>query len=410
MKPALRQGLALLHRWAGFTLGVLFVLMGLSGTVLVFEHEADAALNPSLFHGAPACAAADHGAAADLAGNTGHAGQAGRSGHAGATGQPGNRGHANVTAVVAAVQARWPGAHVAFVALPGHADGVYRVTFKAPGVAENEAMVDRCGAVLGARDRQAGRFDALHLVPTLQVWHLNMFQGKEGRMAQGYIGLAVALFLLAGLALAWPQAGRGWEKWRRVLRIKTGQHAYRTHYDLHRAAGLVFMPLLLILALTGFYNGLPELGRNLAAAVAPVATDRRALALPKLAKGESAIGWNEVQAIAAPYMTNGVQLVAIARQPERGLYQARMRRADDWQRTGTFRLFIDMRTGKVVQIYNPRAGEYADIFLAALYPLHSGQLGGAALKWLIAFAGLLPAVFLFTAITTWLLRRKKRAA
>jgi uncharacterized iron-regulated membrane protein len=378
MPATLRHLLTSLHRWAGFTLGMLFVLLGLSGTLLVFEHELDAALNPALFHAGPACA--EGGAAQDAA------------------------------LAAAAVQARWPGAKAGFVAFPGHAGGVYRVTFKAPGVADNEAMVDQCGTVLGSRDRQAARFDALHLMPTLQTWHLNMFQGKEGRAAQGYIGLAVALFLLAGLVLAWPKSGTGIQKWRRALHVKLNQHRYRTHYDIHRAAGLLFVPLLLVLALTGFYNGLPELGRSLMASVAPVATDRRALALPKLEKGEAAIDWKDVQAIAAPYMAGGAELVAIARQPERGLYQARMRRPDDWQRTGTYRLFIDMRSGKVLQIYNPRAGEYADIFLATLFPLHTGQLGGPVAKWLIAFAGLLPALLFLTGITTWLLRRKKRKA
>lgn len=376
MTAALRHWLTALHRWAGFTVGLLFVLMGLSGTLLVFEDELDAALNPALFQGGAACATAP----------------------------------ADAALAAAAVQQRWHRARPAFIYLPEQPGGIYRVTFKAPGVADNEAMVNACGVVLGSRDRQAGTFDALHFMPTLQTWHLNMFQGKEGRMAQGYIGLAIAVILIAGLVLAWPKSGQGIQKWRRALHVKLNQHRYRTHYDLHRAAGLLFMPLLLVLALTGFYNGLPELARSLVAGVAPVATDRRALALPKLEKGEAAIGWKEVQAIAAPYMANGTQLVALARQPERGLYQARLRRADDWQHTGTYRLFIDMRTGKVLQIFNPRSGEYADVFLATLFPLHSGQLGGPVIKWLIALAGLLPALFFFTGITTWLLRRKKRGA
>jgi uncharacterized iron-regulated membrane protein len=43
-----------------------------------------------------------------------------------------------------------------------------------------------------------------------------------------------------------------------------------------------------------------------------------------------------------------------------------------------------------------------------LFPLHSGQLGGTAVKWLVALAGLLPALFFITGITTWLLRREKK--
>lgn len=157
-----------------------------------------------------------------------------------------------------------------------------------------------------------------------------------------------------------------------------------------------------------FYNGVPELARNLVAGVTPVGAERRAEALPPMQTGETAIGWNQAAAIAAPYMREGAQLAANARQPERGLFQVRLHRSDDSQRTGTLRLLIDMRHGNVVQVFNPRAGENDDRFLATLFPLHSGQLGGSAGKYMVAALGLLPGLFFITGITTWILRRKKK--
>lgn len=365
----LQPAMVWLHRWAGMTLGLLFVLMGLSGSLLVFEHELDEALNPQLFHGA-ACAAP-----------------------------------LDLDAVAAKVQAQWPHAKIGLIYLPRHEGGSYRATFKAPGMEAGEAMLDACsGALLGSRDRAVIGLGAQQLMPMLQTWHLNMFQGKQGRIAQGYIGAAIAVLLLAGFYLAWPKRGQ----WLRALRIRLDQNAYRSNYDLHRAIGLLALPPLLVLALTGFYNGLPELGRGVVAGVAEVGVERRNIAMPALEKHEAAIPWNAVQTVAAPYLRDGATLVGISRQPDKGIYIARLHRADDWQRTGTLRLYVDMRNAKVLHAIDPLSGKGGDRFIAALFPLHSGQLGGSLVKWLVALAGLLPALFFITGVTTWILRRKKK--
>jgi uncharacterized iron-regulated membrane protein len=368
-RVSFKPAIVWLHRWAGLTLGLLFVLMGLSGSLLVFEHDIDEALNPQLFHSASVCAAP-----------------------------------LGVDAAARAVQAQWPKAKVGGVFLPRHEGGSLRVMFKAPGVETGEAMLDACsGALLGSRDRAAAGLGAQYWMPMVQTWHLNMFQGKSGRQAQGYIGAAIALLLAIGLYLAWPAK---WQ-WRRALRIKLNQSTYRSHYDLHRSVGLLALLPLLLLALTGFYNGLPEVVSGMVARLADVGAERRSIAMPALKKDETAISWGEAQAIAAPYLRGGATMAGISRQPDKGLYIARLVRADDWQRTGTLRIYIDMRSGKVLEAIDPLSGQPGDRFLAALFPLHSGQLGGAAVKWLVALAGLLPALFFITGITTWRLRRKK---
>ena len=369
-RPSFRPAMAWLHRWAGLTLGLLFVLMGLTGTLLVFEHEIDEALNPHLFHSASACAVP-----------------------------------LTPDAAAAAVQAQWPKAKVGGVFLPRHEGGSLRVTFKAPGFETGEALLDACnGTLLGSRDRAAVGFGAPYLMPMMQTWHLNMFQGKSGRLAQGYIGAAIAVLLAVGLYLAWPAK----RQWLRALRIKLNQNTYRSNYDLHRSIGLLALLPLLLLALTGFYNGLPEVVSAMVGSVAETGAERRAIARPALQKGETAISWGAAQAIAAPYLRDGASMAGISRQPDKGIYIARLRRADDWQRTGTLRIYIDMRSGKILEAINPLSGKPGDRFLASLFPLHSGQLGGAAVKWLVALAGLLPALFFITGITTWLLRRKKK--
>ena len=375
---ALRPTVRLLHRWLGLTLGLLLVLIGLSGSLLVFNRELDSALNASLFRNRAACAAP-----------------------------------IDADAAVAQLLQHWPQARVSTLTLPqqqeGGSYGSYRLQFKAPGVAVNEAMLDACsGELLGARDREALALDREHLMPLLQRWHTMLLQGKAGRTALGYLALVWFAMLLGGLLLAWPLK-RGLAGWKRVLSVKLNQNALRSHFDLHRAAGLLAVPLMLATAFTGFYNGLPELMRGMVGQVAEVAPEHRRIALEPLAAGEDAISWNAAQAAVAPYLVNGVQLLALNRQPERGLFQARLLRPDDWQRTGTLRVLIGLRDGKVIDVVNPLEGKSGDRFIAALFPLHSGQLGGAAGRVIVALSGLLPALFFITGISAWILRRKRKA-
>jgi uncharacterized iron-regulated membrane protein len=366
--------LKLLHRWTGLTLGLLLVLAGLSGGVLVFHHEIDAALNPQLFRNHASCAAP-----------------------------------LDVDGAVGALRRQWPQAQVSFVTMPGQDGAGYGLRFKAPGAGVNEAMLDACsGELLGSRDRDAIAFDRLHLMPLLQRWHISLLQGKPGRAALGYLGLAFAALVLAGVTLAWPARRSGVAGWQRALKVRLDHNAYRSHYDLHRATGLLAAAVLLVIALTGFYNGLPELARGLVGQVAEVGAEHRNIAMPALGQDEAAISWNDARAVAARHTSDGAVLVALSRQPERGLFQARLRRADDWQRTGSLRLFIDIRNGALIETVNPLDGKTGERFLAALFPLHSGQFGGSAGRWLLALCGLLPALFFITGLSTWILRRKMK--
>ncbi|MFC3379745.1 PepSY-associated TM helix domain-containing protein [Rugamonas sp. CCM 8940] len=376
----MRSALARLHRWLGLSLGLLLALIGLSGSMMLFERPFDAALNPALFHNLVPCAA-----------------------------------QLDVGGAVGAVRERWPDATVEMVTMPLRAGAPYRIAFQAPGVAENEAMADSCsGFLLGSRARGRIALDPVHLMPLLQRWHHSLLQGQVGRAALGYLGLVWLAALLAGLALAKPAPGRGEGRgrgaWRRALGIRLDRGGLRASRDLHRVLGLLALPLLSLAAFTGFSSGLPELSRSLVGQFTEVGGEHRRIARPALAVDEESISWNEARSIAEQHLSDGATLVALSRLPERGLFQARLRRVDDWQRTGTLRLFIDLRRGEIVDTVNPIGGRGGDRFLAALFPLHSGQFGGAPGRCLMAFAGILPSLFLISGVAGWILRRQTRRA
>lgn len=368
-RKSLRTAVSFLHRWTGLVLGLVLVLAGLSGSLLAFDHELDGWLNAPMLR------------------NT--------AGHCAAPLPP--------SAAARAVQQAWPGATVGAITLPQAPRDSYRVQFKHAETMVNEAGVDACtGLLLASRDRDAVTLDRAHLMPLLLRWHMTLLQGKTGREVLGWLALAWVALLLGGIYLAWPRPGH----WRRSLSVTRGVSAFRTSYELHRAAGLITALLLLVVAGTGFFMGLPQLGRQLVASVATVPPDARAAALAPLAPGEAEIGWDGAAAKARELSPADATLVMLRRDPARGVYQARMRRADDWQPVGTLRWFIDMRNGARLSGADPLSGTPAQRFLALMFPLHSGSLYGLPTRILTAVLGLLPLLFFVTGVIFWINRRR----
>ena len=48
-EPGLRACWVQIHLWLGLTLGVLGMLIGISGSLLVFDHDIDAVFNPNRY-------------------------------------------------------------------------------------------------------------------------------------------------------------------------------------------------------------------------------------------------------------------------------------------------------------------------------------------------------------------------
>ncbi|WP_025140775.1 PepSY domain-containing protein [Achromobacter sp. DH1f] len=368
-RKTLRTALSTLHRWVGLILGVVLVLAGLSGSLLAFDHELDGWLNSAMLRN--------------------------RAGVCAAPLPP--------SAAAQAVQQAWPGAAVNAITLPESAADSYRVQFKHASTADNEAGVDACsGQLLASRNRDAVSLDSAHVMPLLLRWHMTLLQGKTGREVLGWLAVAWVVLLLAGVYLAWPRPGH----WRRSVSVTRGVGAFRTSYELHRAAGLISAVFLLVVAGTGFFMGLPQLGRQLVSSVMSVPVDARTAKLAPLAPGETEVGWDGAAVKARAGSPATATLVMLRRDAANGVYQARMRRADDWQPVGTLRLFIDMRSGAQVSAADPLSGTTGQRLLAVMFPLHSGSLFGLPSRILTAVLGLLPLLFFVTGLVIWISRRR----
>ena len=162
------------HLYVGLTVGLLFALLGLTGSFLVFHHTIDEWLNPGVL------LATDPAAP-----------------------------HRPLAAIDAAARAATPDQVPAYrmIQPPRHPGGAYVVSQSEPAGHEFRLTgihVDPSTArVLGRRVRGE------YLVSWVYVLHSHLHLGHNGEATVGFAGVFLTISALTGLVLWWPIVRRG---------------------------------------------------------------------------------------------------------------------------------------------------------------------------------------------------------
>lgn len=224
---ALRRCAYFAHLWIGLILGLYFVLMGLTGCLLLFENELDAGMNRPLFTvRSPA----------------------------GVTARP-------LDDLAAAVMRRHPGATVSVITLPSAPDQSLRIGFSPPGRTDGardaasprggravrmEAFINPyTGAFLGERPAGGAFF------PQVLRLHRQFLLADVGQALNRYGVLFLIVLLASGLWLWWPSARGFAQHLRQRTTIQRGARGRRLLFDLHNTIGFYSSLLLFVIALTG---------------------------------------------------------------------------------------------------------------------------------------------------------------
>ncbi|MBN9554764.1 MAG: PepSY domain-containing protein [Alphaproteobacteria bacterium] len=378
-----RAVLVRLHRYAGLTIALFLIFAGLTGSVIAFNEELDAWLNPSLFR------AQDSGPAL------------------------------SPDRLVARVEAQLPQAKVAFFSLedePGRARQL-RVEGKNGAILPyDEVFADPAsGRILGKRLWGACCFAPEQLMPFLYIAHYSLkIPGTWGVVLMGGIALLWTLDCFVGFLLTLPRGRPFPEKWASAWKIKRPAGGYRLHLDLHRAGGLWFWLVLFVVASSGVALNLREqIFRPLVGMVSTLSPSifdegsKRLTATPMPAR----LTYADAIAQARKEADTDITPVSIFHEPEYGVYGVGFTRAGQSAETGlgASYFYIDDRNGKLVEKDVMGAGTAGDVYMQAQYPLHSGRILGLPGRILISVSGLLVAMLSVTGIVIWLRKRQKPA-
>jgi len=334
--------LALLHCWTGGIVGVLLAVIGLSGTMLVWEEywiSLPGAEDP--LRGDPAAM----GAAVDAA-----------------------------MAVDPALS---------------------RITFADERMGLHQAIyADGGGAYLTQGAEVVDRWDSLWGRPELWLFDLHhyLFLGENGKYVTGGLGLLLIAFAVTGLILWWRT--RRTSRFRLWPARMTRSAIVRQHRDI----GVIASPILLMSAFTGAMMCFPALSAALLSPWAGLA--KEAPALPAdLAAPSTDTDWRAAMVNAqAAFPEAAPRRLMLPAAPGAPL-ALRLRQDFEWTPNGRTYVWLDPATADVVATDDPATGDTAAAITEKFYPIHAGKVGGFLWHLVLTFSGL--TLVLLGTLATW---------
>jgi uncharacterized iron-regulated membrane protein len=357
----MRRWLVKLHLWSGLAAGVLLVLLGLTGSVLVFRPELEQYITRDWRQVEPAEARLPVDRWIELA----------------------------LQAV--------PGKVLTRVVLPGNDSDAPIVVVQTAGARnlEEAALVQVFvdpyrGVVLGVRDASSGFVDAL------QDFHYALFAGEPGLKFNGVLAATLLLLALSGPVLWWP----GWRNRRLALHVHR-RPAFMKWRDLHALSGLALAAVLALIAFTGLYYAY----RSTATALIIAATGDAAAPPPRVAPstdGEPAVARPLQQLWDAARDAEPAARFDELRpgRPPTGAASLSFRDPGD-SVVGRNRLFVDPYSAQVLRVDRVRHQPTGSRLAANMGPWHFGSWGGRLTQWLWFVAGFAPAFLFATGAWMW---------
>ncbi len=392
----MRRQLVRLHRWFGIAIALFLFIAGLTGAIIAWDHELDAALNPSFFK-----ARAIGPALSGL----------------------------ELARRVEAADPRLQVTYLPLTAELGHTLQMMVLPRTNPATHQpypldfNQIAVDPAtGAIQGRREWGAVSLAPLNLIPFIYklhyTLHLPFTRGIDtGTWLMGIVGIVWLFDSVIALWLSFPS----FKAWRKSFAFRFGRGSYALTFDLHRSGGVWIWGLLVIVALT-------SVSMNLSAPVVrPVVSMFSTLTpdpinnpeiLRKPQPGDQVLSRERIVRLAE--QAGKAQNLTV---PPGGVYYAELLHAygvgfyapgNDHGDLGLGNpwMYWDAATGKPLGAQIPGKGTAGDIFMQVQFPLHSGRILGLGGRIVISAMGIAVAVLSATGLLIWLkkLNARRRSA
>lgn len=349
-----RLTLRTLHKYSGLLLGALLTLIGLSGSLLVFDHALDERLTPEL-------RSLSHLSGATL--------------------------HQVLDQAVQAAPTDTRATRIDLARQPGSPLTV-RFDCHPPRDCLLEVSVDPAtGRVL--TQREWGQYP----MSWLYRLHYTLLAGNTGKTLVGCLGIGLLFFLGSGLYLWWPRR----TTIRNGLRVRR-RPTIRFLRELHQVIGVISVPLLLVSALTGitlvFYSQV-QAGIS---SVTPVVSKPSFSVHPQ---GQHLPLDRLVEAAQAAYPNGTLKRVFLPRHSTSPLQVRFNLPSESWSNHGASVVWVNPYDALVLGTWDAGNLPLGNTLLTWAFPLHNADALGLAGRVLWLSGGLLPGVLFMAGLLHW---------
>jgi len=359
------------HLYLGIIAGAILCIVGLTGSILVFQDEIDVALNKNLFE--------------SLKGQKRY----------------------SIDEVIPVVQQKYPGRKFDYVFQtdeenPNATYRFYNFT------TEEEFFVNPYTAELCGKRLINSSF--IRIVMNI---HRTMLIPAAGRYIVGLATLGMLILTISGLRLWVPQQYKKWKQWRSVLTVNFKAGFKRQNYDWHNVLGFYSAPVIILLSITGFaitfstvfIAFLFMLTGQSPQSVAGIFGQKSVYT-----EGAKSLSATAVAKIASAELPEA-QLLGIAVPADSSMVYRLDLKSDGPARSGNrIMLMVDQYTGKIVLNSETDFPDIGNSYLSWLTPIHYGTFGGMPTRILALLGGLMPLLLYITGFIIWWPRYKKQTA
>lgn len=357
-----------MHLYLGLSLGLVFVMAGITGSLLVFYVELDEQLNPAL----------------QISAETAN--------------QP-LQSYANI---VHALQHAHPQRQGAWrLEMPRHNQAMLTARYYKP---TETAHLHFAPILVSVNPYTATVISSRFWGETVMTWlydlHYTLLLDMTGKTIMAIIGGLLLVSLMTGLYLWWPSPG----KWRTALTIKRGSSPQRLVYDLHKINGVYALGFLLLLLLTGILLELPDFFNPLISRISPLHQNPTPQSINHV--GQQPINADQAVAIAQQRYPNATLRWLETPADPQGSYRIWLyQHGEPSERFPKTIVWVDQYSGQILTTRAPINQSAGDTFITWLHPLHSGEIAGLTGRWLIFFSGWIPLILYITGFWRWQQKR-----
>ena len=363
-----RHALKLWHRWFGLVAGLWLALLAATGIAVTFYDELDRALNAD-WRTVPASARV-----------------------------------APVGDAIAAAERALPGFAPTMIEVPGDRSDSLWMMGRAPvdgSPRPIQIFADpRDGSILGWRESGAIKFDRRHAMDIVYGLHIDLLAGPWMTWFFGLVSLLWVIDHGVAAALSFPKGMH----WLRSLRVEGRRGSLKRLFDTHRAWGLWFLPVTLMLAVTGVTLAWPDDSREAVGLISPI-TGRLHESMADVPDASPKIGVDA--AITRVVGETGERVHSVRIFPDHGVYAVRTFDARDRDDQGRLWHYVAMHDGSITGVRHDNGTTAGDQFFAWQYPLHSGKALGLGGRLLVLFGGVVTLWLCLSGVKLWWRRRRQ---
>ncbi|MEH2405957.1 PepSY-associated TM helix domain-containing protein [Nostoc sp.] len=363
-RKKLRSIVFYLHRYIGFFVGLLLIVVGLTGSLLVFEQDFDHFMISQQYeHITP------------------------------------QQVQLSPESVVNTIEAKYPARgdfHLFRIYLPDTPSSPYVGQLSSTDVQRKEVFVNPyTGKIIGERIT-----DKTLIGLTLNL-HYSLMAGQTGTAIVGIAAFLMCVLTITGLVL-WP----GWRKLIAGFKIKFDAHPKRVNFDIHKVAGIITVVFLFFTGFTGFCWNFYDLTEPIIYAVTFTSKPSEPVSNPIPSK--STLKLTEQLKIADAALPGAAtKSIYFPSKPEEAL-RINMKLPQESSYDANSNVYLDQYSGKVLRVDNALKMLLGDRFLNFFLPLHYGTFGGLPTRILYVFVGLAPLILFVTGFLMWWYRYRAK--